>query len=297
MFEWANPLVASVLLVVGAAILFFFVMPGEQRIDLTGPGAPLDLRERMARALRAAGIFDQAPSLILIFLGCVTALVAILLTIALGFPWGLILAPVFVFTCTHLYLMHRQRQWIGRAHDELIPFFNRMATSIGGNMPAARAYTQAVMESTVLREVLEPSAAKLASGASFAPTLVETLPVLPLRMWSVFVRQIELYEEVGGDLGETIQSTVRQVNKMLQLQAEARADYAIQAKQQQLIILILISGFVGMVFFVPNGKEMFATLLTSLPGLVGLCTGLAVIAFGLWFLNKQLRDVERKLNF
>lgn len=294
---FATPIIAAVLLVVGAAIVYFFALPGAQKVDLTGPDAPLNLREKVARGLNRAGIFDQAPSIILIGLCGVAFVVFLILTLLVGFVFAVVLAPVLVIGGFFWFLHRRQRGFINRAHDELIPFFNHMATSIGGNMAAPRAYDQAVMESNVLKTILEPSALKVRAGEPFAETLVETLPLLPIRMWSVFVRQIELHEEVGGDLGETIQATVRQVNKMLQLQAEARADYAIQAKQQQLIIGILVAGFAFMVLIVPNGKEMVTTLVTTALGIVGLVIGLCVIAFGLWFLNRQLRDVERKLNF
>jgi Flp pilus assembly protein TadB len=293
----ATPFIAAVLLVVGAAIVYFFALPGAQKVDLTGPDAPLNMREKVARALSRAGVFDQAPSIILVALAGIGLVVYLLLSLVLGFLYPIFLAPIIVIGGFFWFLHRRQRRFINRAHDELIPFFNHMATSIGGNVSAPRAYEQAVMESNALKMILEPSAVKIRAGEPFAPTLVETLPLLPIRMWSVFVRQIELHEEVGGDLGETMQSTVRQVNKMLQLQAEARADYAIQAKQQQLIIGILVAGFGFMIVIVPNGKDMAKTLVTTGLGIAGLCIGLSVIAFGLWFLNKQLRDVERKLNF
>jgi len=294
----ATPLTAVVAFCAGFLILYLFAIPGPHRIDLTGPGAPMDIRERLQRAMHSAGMFDQAPSIILVGLSVVTVLAGLLLARTLGNIFiGFILAAIFVSVGTYLYLINRQRNFMGRASDELVPFLNKMATSVGAGMPAQQAYLQAVEDSVVLRELLEDSAAKISTGERFSTALIETLPILPLRMWAVFVRQLELYEEVGGDVTGAIQSTVTQVNQMLQLQAEARADYAIQSKQQKLIIGILLGGLGAFIFVVPNGKEMTKSLVTDPVGIIGLVLGLGVIAFGLWFLNKQLRDVEKKLAF
>lgn len=292
-----NPITAAFLLALGFAVFYFFALPGDQQIDVTSADSPLNLKERLVRSLRAAGIFEQAPSIVLVFLALATTILALLLFETTGTLWSVPGAVALVFFGVQWFLHSRQRAFMSRAHDELIPFLNRISTSVGAGVPLQAAYLQAVEDSNVLKEVLEDSAAKIASGYNFSEALLETLPLLPLRMWAVFVRQMEHYEEVGGDVKSTIQSTVVHINKMLQLQAETRADYAIQAKQQQLIIFILLAGFLGMVFIVPNGKEMFHTLITTTGGIVGLTAGVSIIIFGLWFLNKQLRDVERKMAF
>lgn len=278
-------------------MLVLLALPGRQRLQLYTPEQQRSLKERMSRALHAAGIFDKAPSLVLIALTLASAILGLLLATILGNVYAFIAGPPIVLVSAHLYLLSRQRSFLKRASDEMIPFLNKIATQVKAGKPAQQAYLDAVEESQVLREILEDSAAKISSGARFSHALLETLPLLPLRMWAVFVRQLELYEEAGGDLTTAIETTVSQVNSMLQLQAEARADYAIQAKQQKLILLIIAGGLAGFFFVIPDGTTRVAQLVTTPFGLIGTLIGVGIMAFGLWFLNKQLRDVERKLAF
>jgi Flp pilus assembly protein TadB len=292
----ANPVVISVLLTLGLAILLLFTIPGKQNIGSSVKNKGAGLRERIKKSLHSAGLFDQAPSIIAIALVAIISITALIFFKFVGWP-GIILAIVAVLFSAQMYLIHRQKAFMSRAHDEMVPFLNRIATSVGSGVPAPKAYMQAVEEANVLKEVLEESAAKIATGEKFTNALLETLPLLPLRMWAVFVRQIELYEEVGGDAETTIQATVNQVNQMLQLQAEARADFAAIVFQQRIIILIVVLGLVGLFLVLPNGSEMLMVLLTTPIGIFGLVIGISVILLGLWVVSRSLRDIERKMSF
>jgi Flp pilus assembly protein TadB len=200
-----------------------------------------------------------------------------------------------VQTCAlPIYVRERRKRFLERASDELVPFLNRIATAVVSGQPAQQAYLDAVEESTWLRDVLEDSAAKISSGERFSHALLETLPLLPLRMWSVFVRQLELYEEVGGDVGRAIEKSVSQVNSMLQLQAEARADYTVQSWQQRIIILIVLGATLIWGLIDPS---RVSRVISSPVGIGGIVIGLLIIVFGIWFLQKQLKDLERKLSF
>jgi Flp pilus assembly protein TadB len=289
--------IAALLFSIGLVILVLLALPGRQRLQLFPPERRRSMQESMARALHAAGVFDKTPGLVLSSLALGSVVLGLLLAVIFGNFYVAIAGPPIVLASTHLYLLSRQRRFIGRASDEMIPFLNRIATQVKGGKPAQQAYLDAVEESKVLREILEDSAAKIASGDRFSHALLETLPLLPLRMWAVFVRQLELYEEVGGDVTTAIETTVTQVNSMLQLQAEARADYAIQSKQQKLILMIIGAGLAGFFFVIPDGDQKLVALVTTPVGIIGLLAGLSLMAFGLWFLNKQLRDVERKMAF
>lgn len=289
-----TPLITAMIGTLGLAVLVLFALPGRQRLRLFPAERRKSVNERFQATLRAAGIGETAPSLLLIVLSFVAAILGIFIGITLGSVFAVLLGPFLVFMATYFYITSRQRRFIAQASDELVPFLNRIATLVVSGKPAQQAYLDAVEDSKYLRDVLEDSAARISSGERFSRALLATLPVLPLRMWAVFVRQLELYEEVGGDVSTAIERSVAQVNTMLQLQAEARADYAVQSWQQR-IIIILIAGATGLWFL--SDPDRFLGLFKSPVGIIGGILGIGLILFGVWFLNKQLRDVERKLAF
>lgn len=289
-----SPIAITLIATAGLAVLVLLALPGKQRLRLapskTGPG-PFS---RIKAALVEAGIMEETPALglLLFFLGAVLA--GIFFVLLFSSLTAFFIGPLLVFLGVYTYVRRRQRNFLSQAADELVPFLNRISTSVTAGKPAQQAYLDAVEESKWLRPILEDSAAQITAGRRFSHALLETLPLLPLRMWAVFVRQLELYEEVGGDVAASIERSVSQVNTMLQLQAEARADYAIQDRQQK-IILLIIAG--GMGYWVLSNPSRFLAMISSTPGLVGMILGLLIMGFGMWFLNKQLRDVERKLAF
>lgn len=278
----------------GLAILVLLVLPGRQRLSLASPRTQPGVLQRFRNALVEAGVMEETPALamFMFFLGSLIA--GIFAVLLLSSLLAFVLGPLLVFLFVYTYIRRRQRRFLNKAAEELVPFLNRISTSVTAGKPAQQAYLDAVEESHWLRPILEDSAAQITAGRRFSHALLETLPLLPLRMWAVFVRQLELYEEVGGNVAESIERAVSQVNTMLQLQAEARADYAIQDRQQK-IILIIIS--MGMGYWVLTNPSRFLAMLSSTPGLVGMFSGIIVMGLGMWFLNKQLRDVERKLAF
>ena len=288
----------AVIAAMGAGILYFLAVPGRQRLSLLNVAAARQpIGARLQRELKLAGIFDQAPSLFVMAMLVGSAVLATILVVLSGSLVAALFGPVLVFVGTRLYIFRRQRQFMSRAIDELVPFLNQIVAAVSGKVPIQRAYRDAVADATVLKEVLGDSAAKVAAGAPFSATLLETLPDLPLRMWAVFVRQVELFELTGGDLSTGLEKTVTQVNQMLQLQAEARADYAVQAKQQQAIMVILGVTIGGYLFVLPNGGDRIALLFGSFGGLIGFIMGVCVIVGGFWIVTSAIRDIERKISF
>lgn len=288
----------TLVLCLALAILAFFVLPGRQRIRLISESGEMPpISRRVQRALQLAGVFETTPSLFVMSVAVVAVIAGVIIALSTGSPWTGLFGPPLVVLGVQAYIYRRQRRFIKRAIDELIPFLNRILTAVKSGRPAQEAYLDAVAEAKVLREILGESAAKIAAGAPFSETLVETLPALPLRMWSVFVRQLELYEQVGGDVAMAIERTVTQINQMLQLQREAAAEVAMQARQQQLIVAILGVGLFLTMFVVEGGSERVALLYNNVVGAIGGLFGLMVMLFGVWFLNRQIRDIERKLAF
>ena len=291
--QW-SPLLVTGLFTTALVLLVFFVFPGPQRVHLAEIDRQMGLRKKIQALLHSAGIFDRAPGLLLVSLASFSLMIGALAALVFNSLLAFFIGPILVPLGAYFYVRERRRRFLERASDELVPFLNRIATAVISGQPSQQAYLDAVEESVWLREVLEDSAARISSGERFSHALLSTLPVLPLRMWSVFVRQLELYEEVGGDVGKAIEKSVSQVNTMLQLQAEARADFALQSWQQRVIILIVIGATLiwGMI-----DPARVSRVLGNPAGVIGLLIGLGIIVFGVWFLQKQLRDLERKLSF
>lgn len=288
----------TLLLCLALAILALFVLPGRQRIRLISEsGERTPLAQRVQRSLQLAGMFDATPSLFVLSIVVIAVILGVIIALATSNPLTALFGPPIVIFGTQMMIYRRQRRFLNRAIDELIPFLNRVLTAVKSGRPMQEAYLDAVAEAKVLREILGESAAKIAAGAPFAETLIETLPDLPLRMWATFVRQVELYEQVGGDVATGIERTVSQINQMLQLQREARADVAMQARQQHLIVVMLAAGLFATVFVVEGGTDRIALLFNNLAGIIGGLFGLSVMIGGVWFLNRQIRDIERKLSF
>jgi len=280
------------------AIIVFLILPGSQRVRLFAEeGERPPLTDRVARWLKLAGVFDGTPSLFVVSVIVVSAVTGLVIALATGEALTAIFGPPLVIFGTQFYIYRRQRRFVSRAIDELVPFLNRMAAAAKAGLPPQQAYLDAVAESNVLRDVLGESAAKVSAGAPFIPTLVETLPELPLRMWATFVRQVELYEQTGGDVASGLERTVTQVNQMLQLQSEARAQVATQARQQHLIIALLVAGLAAITLLMEGGWKRVSVLFTDPAGIIMGLIGLSLMLFGVWFLNKQIRDIERKLAF
>lgn len=279
----------------GLAIVFLLAIPGNHRIDFTSPDSPYSIRDRLQRALHSAGIFDQAPSIYIIGIIASSAALALTLVVFSGHIWAAIPAPFIVLAGVYLYLNNKQKRYLDRAHDELVPFLNRISTATAAKKPVQQAYMDAVEEADVLKEILSDSAAKIASGSPFIEALIETIPLLPIRMWAVFVRQLELYSETGGDIGETLDRTIRQVNSMISLQAEARADFAMQEKQQQLILLVPVALILIWIFFLPDGVKTMMLLVTTVSGWISLAIGLGLISFGVWFMKRQTKDIQERI--
>ena len=292
-----SPVIAAILFAAGIAILIAFFAPTTRNSMLKIDQRRQSLIERVQRSLKLAGMPDYTPIFAIVSMLGVTLVVAMILLVLVGSFWIIILAPILVLISWNIFIRLRQKAFLTRATDELIPFFNRIATGVQAGRPVPQAYVEAVRESNLLREMLDDSAAKITAGATFTDALLETIDTVPLRMWALFVRQLELHDQMGGNLGKALEETISQINEMLQLQAEARADYAAQARQQQIIFIIPLLGLLAFAFLVPGGRELMTPLVTTIPGIIISILGLSVMYAGYWFSGKQLKSIEEKLAF
>ena len=292
----SNPIVIGILFAVGIAIVSFMALPGKQRLVTFSGGSGLNLKEKLRTALRDAGIFEQSPSIVAMMCSGAAAIISAAAVFYFGPLYYLAAGPVVVAIAFQLYLSGKQRRFMNAAYEELVPFLNRISTAVTAGLPPQRAYLQAVEDSVALRPILSDSAAKMASGGEFVPCLLETIPLFQLRMWATFVRQMELHEQVGGDVARALQTTTNQLTKIQRLQAETRADFSMQEKQQRLIMLIVGFGIFSMFFVLPGGSERLTMTFSSSTGILMSIFGLITMAGGVMYLRKQLKDVEKKLS-
>ena len=287
-----TPLVATLMLAAALVLIALAFLPSIPAVRLALAPRRDSFNERFSKRLKLAGIYDQAPSFVAAGAAGL-ALLSGLIGFALvghiaGAAAGLLLAPAVLY----LLLIRRERSFLRRATKELIPFLNRFEANVRAKTPPSVAYMQAVENSNVLRMILGDSAAKMAAGTEFIPALSETLDRFPLRIWRIFVRQLETHDETGGDLAQALGTTVTELNEMISLTAEAAADTASDRFQQLLITLIVVGGIFG--FSLVIGREMMSRLWTTTFGVVGGVSGLTTMAGGFWYSLKVMRAVERR---
>lgn len=292
-----SPIVAAVLFALGIAILIAYFAPTTTSSMLRIDQRRQSLVERMRRALQLAGFPDYTPIAAIIALVATTVFIAMVLFMLFKSIFVIVAAPIIVLVSWQIFIRQRQKAFLTRATDELIPFFNRIATGVQSGRPVPQAYIEAVQESRLLREMLDDSAAQITAGVPFVEALVGTIDEVPLRMWALFVRQLELHDQMGGNLGKALEETLTQINEMLQLQSEARADYAAQMRQQQIIFIIPLLGIAAFALLVPGGREIILPLFTQPIGWFVLAIGGGVMYGGYWFGTKQLKSIEEKLAF
>jgi Flp pilus assembly protein TadB len=287
---------AAFLFALGVALMLFYFAPGPLTDAFASyPERRRSMQENLSRSLRLAGLFSQTPTVVIVALTAVIITTGLVITVVLGSFFGFLIALVLVPAVAHYMLMVRQRDYMNRAADELGPFLNRIATTTKAGRPVQSAYVEAVEESSELKRVLAESAAQMTAGRRFRDALIDTIPLLPFRMWSIFVRQLEAHDEGGGDITSAIEETVTQTNEVLMLHAEARATYAAQARQQKLIAVIAIGGVAF--FILTNGVQTMQVLWTTVAGYFVLALAFAIMGFGFWFSRKQLTDIEKKQAF
>jgi Flp pilus assembly protein TadB len=259
-----------------------------------GESLKVTSRQRFQRKLRLAGYYDQSPSFFLVGMILAGLVVGFLLGAAISI-YLIPLGPVLVSTLVLWHLGSREKNAVARASDEIIPFLRNIEAAVRAQQAAPMAYRRAVEKTKTLRPYLEPSVAQMISGVSFSEALHGTVERLPLRTWSIFVRQMELHERSGGPLADAIASTVRHLDMIIQLQSDARAQYASQAWQMRIITGISVGG--TLVFGLLISPDITILLFTTFMGYIALAVGLSVMAGGLWFGRKQLSAIARKLNF
>ncbi len=251
--------------------------------------------DRFKRKLRLAGYHYNSPSLFILGIALFSAVIGLLAAAALHTILVLPLGPIIVIAGTFWHLNSRERNAINRASNEIIPFLRNIEAAVRAQMAPPLAYRRAVEKTSTLRRYLEPSIAEMISGVSFSQALKGTTERLPLRTWSIFVRQMELHERAGGPLADALAETVRHLDMIIQLQSDARAQYAAQQMQMRIITLISFGGTA--IFGLVIDPSVTAVLFTTLYGFIALFVGLTVMGGGLWFGRKQLHDISRKLNF
>lgn len=290
-------LLVTIIFGIGLALVALVYAPKRFTAPFAAPDTDnlkVTARQRFQRKLRLAGYFDRSPTFF--FVGMILA--GLVVGFLLGAMFSIYLVPLGPIVVTVLVLWHlnmRESNAIARASEEIVPFLRNIEAAVRSQMAPPIAYRRAVEKTKTLRPYLEPSVAQMISGVPFSQALHGTIERLPLRTWAIFVRQIDLNERVGGPLPDALAETVRHLDMIVQLQSDARAQYASQAWQMRIITGISIGGTI--LFGLLVGRSLTLLLFTTVLGWIALVIGLSVMAFGLWFGRRQLAAIARKLNF
>lgn len=253
-----------------------------------GPG----FYERLQVRLRRAGMSETTPGVFLAGIVVPTAGVWILLFLWTGNPLnGIILLPIAV-AAGFIFLTLRERSFMRRLSLEMVPFLRRLEAQVRAGRNIQQAFIDAVGDSVLIRQRLEAELLALKLNRPFGEVLRDCQQRIPLRSWSQFIRQIELYHAAGGDIVDLLADTVHQINTLLQLQAELRSEYSKIAKQQYILLFIAIAAFPALA-----AAGFLGQLTSSVIGLVALAAAIACMAAGVLYGQRQVKDIERKLDF
>jgi Flp pilus assembly protein TadB len=248
------------------------------------------------KQLAAAGLFDEAPTFLIVTGLLAAAALGLVFGVLLGSPAAILLGPVLVFIVGYAYLQKKARGLLKATTDSLIPFIRRVEGSVRVGVPAPAAYREAVAESPAgLKRILQDSVAQMATGTPFIEAIRGTQERLPLRMWSVFVRQIEIHDEAGGDLSKGLSATVRHIDTMVDLQKQGQAHYAGFATQQR--IAFGLGGFA--IFFMATrlDRQMLLAVLKPGIGWLFLAAGVGFIAAGVFVSRHSLKAISKRIDF
>lgn len=247
---------------------------------------------QIQRRLRRAGLLQTTPGFAVVMVTTVTTLIWLVVLLLTGSLYFGLAAVFLVPLGSWFYLVLRERSYLKRASGELVPFLRKIEAQVrAGRLPQA-AFAQAVEEAKLLRPPLEDALIQLRLNKPFVEVLRESTTKLPLRSWEQFVRQLEIHAETGGDLAEIITDAVTQINRLIQLQARMRAEYATFAKQQYILVAVSIGVYPGLWMM-----GLLGELTGSLTGWAAIGIATTLMFLGVAYGQRSLRDIEQRLEF
>lgn len=247
----------------------------------------------LSRKMRRAGFREIGPGALMLIMGLSAAfLVVLVLLFFRSTPWLVVPAvlapPVFM----NLYLSGKERSYLRRCLNEMVPFMRKIEAQVRAGQNVQVAFANAVTETPLYADVLSEPMQGLQLNRPFIEVLHETLEPLPLRAWYQLIQQIEMYSTVGGQLEDILSDSANQLNTLLRLQAEIRADYSRIERQQYALIVIAAIAVLGL--FVSG---LMTALLSSAIGWIFIGAAAACMAGGVLFGRRQVKDIERRLEF
>jgi Flp pilus assembly protein TadB len=254
------------------------------------------LPERFRNELRRAGIFDEAPSLVLLALATASLALGSVLALIAGSAFMLAVGPILVAVGAYAFLERRRRTMTVQTADALVPLMRRIEAAVRAGTTVQAAYRLAVSEaSPPLKAALADSLVAISAGKPFLEALQETKERVPFRMWELFVSQIEIHDQVGGNLARGISASVKHIDDMLSLQRQGRAEYASFASQRR--IAFLFGGAAILFFATKLQPELVREMWTSPIGWVFIGVALVLILIGLFVQSRTLRSIDERIHF
>jgi Flp pilus assembly protein TadB len=292
-----GPFLLSLIFAAAVALALLGLAPEYYRT----PFAPLLRTDRgplagFRRLLTAAGMFDEAPTFLIVTAVLGSAALGLIAAIVLSSWPAFLLGPLGVLVLGYSYLNRRARGLIRVTADALVPFIRRVEGSVRVGTPWPAAYREAVREAPpALRRMLQESLADMTTGLPPIEALRKTIDRIPLRTWEIFIRQLEIHDEAGGNLSKGLSATVRHIDQMVGLQRQGRAHHASFQTQQRM------AGVIGVLFIVFMATKMAPDLvhkaLSSVIGWLFIAAGIVLVSLGMWVMRNSLNAIQKRINF
>jgi Flp pilus assembly protein TadB len=280
-----------------AAIVLFTLSFGSDNIRNSfriDPQFKQGINKRVEIRLKKAGYLETQPGFFYmvnaIFIGGVM-LILFILTKAIWLP--LVSIP-FVMAISWFWLNYKERSYLKKAGAEMPAFLSRVLTSVGSGSSPQNAFLESMDKTKLMREALQEEMRDLALNEPMSQVLRRSVDKFPLRTWEQFVRHLIMQIERGGDIEGVLESSVAQIQGLIELQAELTADSAEARREQLLIIFMAVAALFGM-NLVMGG--IFFNIFSSFIGWIGFFLGFGMIVLGIWFGQKTVRDIEERLDF
>lgn len=285
-------LIIAILFFSGAGLLLLERTRAKDPVFKQKTRRSVGIRKRVQRELRAAGKTDLSPTAFLLVVGAAAMMTYLAFALMLGLVAALFVVPI-VFVAAYFYVSTLQRSYFKNSANEMVPFLRKIQSHARAGGNAQSAFIKAVDETKLIGPAIAPIVDQMRmNNRPFMELLAETRQYLPFRIWSTFVRSMEMNHEVGGDLESALDDTVKQINTMIRLRAIARRYYQPMKSQQYFMVGAGIAT-APMSILLMGGA--FLRMFDSLLGWIMFFTGLAIMLFGMFIARRIIIGVEKRI--
>ncbi len=173
--EPSSLFIAIVLLLGGLLFWVGWLQMTKGEMPFRPPAKAKDsFRVSLQRRLRKAGMVDTTAGTFTYIIATICILVYVISLLVTGSLYaGILLWPVIVLFAV-FFLSMRERSYIKRASNEIVPFLRKIESQVRSGRTAQAAFIEALEEAKLLRVALEKSLFELRLNRPFAQVLKDT---------------------------------------------------------------------------------------------------------------------------